>query len=126
MTKTEVIEVHLREKTTVIEIIKYLQKNGLVMQHNDETDKRSIRLAVTPKGQQVLLSIFPRMAQVASLVAGNLMDEEKMQLLYLLNKLHLFHHTIYQENHHQHPEDILKGRLPEKYIIIYYHKSFLL
>jgi DNA-binding MarR family transcriptional regulator len=115
MTKMEVIEVHLQEKTTGIEIIKRLLKNGLVEQHNDETDKRSKRLVVTTKGQQVLMGILPSMAQVASLAAGNLTNEEKMQLLYLLNKLHLFHHAIYQENRYQHPEEILKERLPDKY-----------
>jgi MarR family transcriptional regulator, lower aerobic nicotinate degradation pathway regulator len=115
MTKMEVIEAHLQEKTTGIEIIKRLIKNGLVAQYNDEADKRSKRLVVTPKGQQVLLGILPGMAQVASLVAGNLTDEEKMQLLYLLNKLHLFHHAIYQENRNMHPEEILKVKLPDKY-----------
>lgn len=115
ITKMEVIESHMQEKTTGMEIIKRLLKNGLVEQYNDQTDKRSKRLAVTPKGQQVLIEILPGMGQVASLIAGNLTIEEKMQLLYLLNKLHLFHHTIYQENRYQHPQDILKEKLPDKY-----------
>ena len=35
---------------------------ALPEQYNDETDKRSKRLVVTAKGQQVLLGIFPRWA----------------------------------------------------------------
>ncbi|MDO1448094.1 winged helix DNA-binding protein [Rhodocytophaga aerolata] len=115
MTKMEVIESHMQEKTTGMEILKRLLKNGLIEQYDDETDKRSKRLVVTQKGQQVLMGIFPSMGYVASLISGNLTTEEKMQLVYLLNKLHLFHQNIYQESRYQHPEDILKERLPDKY-----------
>jgi DNA-binding MarR family transcriptional regulator len=114
MTKMELIDAHMQEKTSGIEIIKRLLKNGLAEQFNDETDKRSKRLVVTPKGQQVLLSIFPRMANVASLTGGNLTNEEKMQLIYLLNKLHIFHHAIHLENRNLYPEEILKEKLPDK------------
>jgi DNA-binding MarR family transcriptional regulator len=110
----ELIDAHMQEKTSGIEIIKRLLKNGLAEQFNDETDKRSKRLVVTPKGQQVLLSIFPRMANVASLTGGNLTNEEKMQLIYLLNKLHIFHHAIHLENRNLYPEEILKEKLPDK------------
>jgi DNA-binding MarR family transcriptional regulator len=114
MTKMELIEAHMQEKTTGIEIIKRLLKNGLAQQHNDENDKRSKRLVVTPKGQQILLGIFPKMGKVATLLGGNLTNEEKMQLLYLLNKLQLFHHAIHLENRNKHPDEILKEKLPDK------------
>jgi DNA-binding MarR family transcriptional regulator len=117
MTKMELIDAHMQEKTTGIEIIKRLLKNGLAEQHNDEKDKRSKRLVVTPKGQQVLFGAIPQMTKVATLLGGNLTNEEKMQLLHLLNKLHLFHHAIHQDNRHMHPDEVLKKKLPDKDIL---------
>jgi MarR family transcriptional regulator, lower aerobic nicotinate degradation pathway regulator len=107
LTKTELIEMHVHEKTTGIEIIKRLLKNGLVEQRNDETDKRSKRLDLTPAGRDLLFQVFPRMGQMAALVGGNLSAEERMQLLYLLNKLHQFHNDIYHSSRDMPPEQIL-------------------
>ncbi|MBD0258055.1 MAG: MarR family transcriptional regulator, partial [Cytophagales bacterium] len=98
MTKTELIDLNIHEKTTGIEIIKRLLKNGLVEQRDDEADKRSKRLTLTARGRGVLFASFPGMGQVATLTAGNLSESEKMQLLYLLNKLHLFHNAIHKES----------------------------
>jgi DNA-binding MarR family transcriptional regulator len=97
LTKTELIELNIHEKTTGIEIIKRLLNSGLVEQRDDETDKRSKRLTLTDRGRGVLFASFPGMGQVATLTAGNLSESEKMQLLYLLNKLHLFHNAIHKE-----------------------------
>jgi hypothetical protein len=57
------------------------------------------------------------MTKVATLLGGNLTNEEKMQLLHLLNKLHLFHHAIHQDNRHMHPDEVLKKKLPDKDIL---------
>ncbi len=74
LTKTELIDMHMQEKTTGIEIIKRLLKNGLVEQRDDEADKRSKRLSLTNKGKGVLFASFPGMGKVATLVAGNLSE----------------------------------------------------
>jgi DNA-binding MarR family transcriptional regulator len=111
LTKTELIDQHLHEKTTGIEIIKRLLKNGLVEQRDDETDKRSKRLSLTGKGRGVLFASFSGMGQVATLTAGNLSESEKMQLLYLLNKLHLFHNAIYRESRDASVEETIAERL---------------
>ena len=111
MTKMELIDLNIHEKTTGIEIIKRLLKNGLVEQRHDEADKRSKRLSLTARGQCVLFATLPGMGQVATLTAGNLSESEKMQLLYLLNKLHLFHNGIYKESRDASVEAILAERL---------------
>jgi MarR family transcriptional regulator, lower aerobic nicotinate degradation pathway regulator len=114
LTKTELIDMNIHEKTTGTEIIKRLLKNGLVEQKEDETDKRSKRLLLTHKGRSALYASFPGMGKVATLVAGNLSEGEKMQLLYLLNKLHLFHNPIYKENRDMSVEEIIAEKLVPK------------
>lgn len=111
MTKMELIDYHIQEKTTGIEIIKRLLKNGLVEQQEDKADKRSKRLTLTQNGRNILFAAFPPMGNVATLVAGNLSESEKMQMLYLMNKLHLFHQPIYKECRELPVEEIIACKL---------------
>jgi MarR family transcriptional regulator, lower aerobic nicotinate degradation pathway regulator len=95
LTKIELIELNLHEKTSGMEIIKRLLARGLVQQQEGESDRRSKQLYITEIGRTVLLPIFERMHQVSQLVSGNLAEEEKQQLVSLLHKLNDFHHPIF-------------------------------
>ncbi len=95
LTKMELIELNLHEKTSGMEIIKRLLARGLVQQQEGESDRRSKQLYITEIGRTVLLPIFERMHQVSQLVSGNLASEEKKHLVGLLHKLNDFHHPIF-------------------------------
>ncbi|MFD2574117.1 MarR family winged helix-turn-helix transcriptional regulator [Spirosoma soli] len=95
MTKIDLIERNIQEKTTGTEIIRRLLANDLVEQYNDEVDKRSKRLKLTEKGVKLLNSMWPVMGQVATLLGGTLTLSEKMVLVGLLQKLHIFHNPIF-------------------------------
>jgi DNA-binding MarR family transcriptional regulator len=95
LTKMELIELNLHEKTSGMEIIKRLLARGLVQQQEGESDRRSKQLYITEIGRTVLLPIFERMHQVSQLVSGNLASEEKEHLVGLLHKLNDFHHPIF-------------------------------
>ncbi|GAB3745469.1 MarR family winged helix-turn-helix transcriptional regulator [Spirosoma pomorum] len=97
MTKIDLIERNIQEKTTGTEIIRRLLANNLVEQYKDEVDKRSKRLKLTEKGEQLLNSMWPVMGQVAALMGGTLTLSEKMVLVGLLQKLHTFHNPIFLE-----------------------------
>jgi DNA-binding MarR family transcriptional regulator len=96
-TKTELIQHAIQEKTSGMEVIKRLLKQGFIRQEEDSTDRRSKRLYITPEGQRTLFSVFEKMNQVSQIVAGNLSTSEREQLLQLLHKLHLFHKPIFLE-----------------------------
>ncbi|WP_128545981.1 MarR family winged helix-turn-helix transcriptional regulator [Larkinella soli] len=106
MTKTALIERNVHEKTTGTEIIRRLIAHGLVEQYDDEVDKRSKRLKLTDAGVGLLMRLWPVMGQVASLMGGNLTVSEKMTLVSLLQKLHLFHNSIFLEQREE-PLDAL-------------------
>lgn len=94
-TKTELIQQNINEVSSGMEIIKRLQKNGLIKSHRDENDKRATKLSATPKGHQILAAAMQEMFKATNIVAGNLNNEERLNLLTILNKLHAFHNPIF-------------------------------
>ena len=107
LTKTQVIELNIHEKNTGMEIIKRLITNKLLEQYDDTKDKRSKRLKITPLGQSELLKTFESMFKVSQIISGKLSTSEKMQLYYLLDKLHNFHNPIFLNEKDTSIDDLL-------------------
>jgi DNA-binding MarR family transcriptional regulator len=95
MTKTEIITSSVMEKTSGTEVIKRLVNNGLMREFADPDDKRSVRVAITPKGFQEVMRVLPDMGIVSKIVVGDLSATEINTLFYLLKKLDFFHNDIY-------------------------------
>lgn len=95
LSKSELIQKQVMEKTSGTEIINRLLKLGLVNQFNDETDKRSVRVRITHIGRMELLKILPHMQTVSQIVTGNLTETEKTMLAYMLRKLEHYHNDIF-------------------------------
>lgn len=95
LTKTELINKQVMEKTSGVEVIKRLLAQKLVREFADEQDKRSVRVAITPKGKKELEKVLPDMAKVSRIVVGNLTPAEINTLTYLLKKLDFFHNDIF-------------------------------
>jgi MarR family transcriptional regulator, lower aerobic nicotinate degradation pathway regulator len=113
MTKSELISRNVHEKTTGMEIIRRLISHGFVVQSDDAVDKRSQNVEITAAGQVEIFKLFEEMSKVSTLVSGNLSEQEKMILSYLLNKLDVFHRHIY--DHEKHDDlDVLMGKYFEK------------
>jgi MarR family transcriptional regulator, lower aerobic nicotinate degradation pathway regulator len=89
--KTDLIKNNMLEIPSGIEIIKRLVKHGLVSEHNDEEDKRAVKLMITEFGQKELFKIFSEMNKVGETLAGNLSPDEIYQLHTLLEKLAIHH-----------------------------------
>jgi DNA-binding MarR family transcriptional regulator len=96
MTKMELIERNIQEKPTGMEVIRRLLEKGYLDQQDDPKDGRSKRLTLTAAGRETLEGSFQAMTKVTHIVSGNLSEEEKLQLLFILQKLHEFHLPIYQ------------------------------
>ena len=95
MTKTDLIKKNFEDKPTGIQIINRLIKNGWVKQKDSSIDKRSKLLEITSKGKKELQKQMPKIRQATKIVAGNLTQEEKLELIKLLNKLEDFHQKIF-------------------------------
>lgn len=97
LSKTELINYNLQEKTSGTEVIRRLLAAGLIKQWDDEKDRRSRQIAITEHGKQLLYIVFKDMNHVGKLISGKLTVSEKLTLRYLLQKLEDFH----QEHHKQ-------------------------
>lgn len=91
MTKSQLIEQNLMEKTSGVEVIKRLLKDGLITEKPNKDDKRSKLLSITSKGTQSLEKVMKKMVTTSHLVAGNLMNHEKKELVKALKKLNEYH-----------------------------------
>ncbi len=113
LSKTELINRNAQEKTTGMEIIKRLVRIGVMIQFDDEQDKRSQRIAITDAGRGVIYSILGNMGQVSRLMSANLSENEKQVLLHLLKKLDRFHFDIFTHNRNKSLGDIIDSKLQE-------------
>ena len=96
--KTEIIDYHIHEKTTGIEILKRLKKNGFITEKKSVTDARSKSLFITETGKGIFFAHVGKMQKIGELIVGDLEEDEKLQLISLLNRLNDFHQPIYHQN----------------------------
>lgn len=97
LTKIQLIERNGHEKQTGTQIIKRLLEAGFLEEKNDEDDKRSKRVNLTKKGEEIFHGSVSKVDQTSKILSGKLSDDEKNELLKLLKKLNEFHAHIYSE-----------------------------
>lgn len=98
MTKMDLIKKNVHEKPAGMQIIKRLITNGWVSEKKSDEDKRSKIISITPKGLTALASVMEKVRDATDIVSGDLSDEEKIELIRILNKLNDFHQPIYDRN----------------------------
>jgi DNA-binding MarR family transcriptional regulator len=114
LSKTELINKNVHEKTTGMEIIKRLVKTGLMVQYDDVDDKRSQRIAISPEGRKVVYSILGNMGDVSRIMSANLTENEKSILIYLLKKLDQFHFDIFTHDRNESLQGIIQTRIKDE------------
>jgi DNA-binding MarR family transcriptional regulator len=110
LTKTELINKQVMEKTSGTEVIKRLAAQGMIREFADASDKRSIRVVISDMGRIEIIRILPEMAKVSQIVVGNLSDAEIKTLSYLLKKLDFFHNDIFMNKRHLGLDDIMQEK----------------
>lgn len=95
LTKTELINKVVLEKTSGVEIINRLIHQNFIEQFDDLTNKRNVRIKITELGKLEIVKILPFMKKVSVVVAANLSETEKKALIYILKKLDNFHNDIF-------------------------------
>lgn len=98
MIKMDLIKKNVHDKPAGMQIINRLITKGWVDQTNSEIDKRSKYLKINDKGLAVLEQQMEKIRKASEIVTGDLTDNEKMELIRLLNKLNEFHMPIYDKN----------------------------
>ncbi len=101
ITKTQLINSQIMEKTSGTEIIKRLIKLGLIDEKEDHDDRRSKQVYITESGRNEIISLLPVIDTVADIVIANLSLEERNSLAYLLNKMDHYHNDIFLNKKNQ-------------------------
>lgn len=89
--KSALKEASLLEFSTLSHILLRLRQAGLIREHLHAQDKRVFKVFITPKGRATLIKAYKRLSAIHPPVEGNFNPEEKLTLMYMLNRLHDFH-----------------------------------
>lgn len=106
MNKTALINLNIVEIPSGMDIIKRLTKQGFIIGIKDPNDKRAKLLNITPVGRQIVGMTIVKLQQIAKIVAGDLTNDEQVQLLNILEKLNHFHSKIHQNHWKSNLEEV--------------------
>ncbi|MFC4666796.1 MarR family winged helix-turn-helix transcriptional regulator [Falsiporphyromonas endometrii] len=77
MTKTQLNNANAMEKTSGAEVIRRLNKAGLVEQKESPVDRRSMDVSITKEGKEELKKVLPHLFACASILTAGLSKEQK-------------------------------------------------
>lgn len=72
---------------TVTQLIRGLEDSGLVIRHNDQIDRRVVRITLTPEGRQVSQRVKDRWNEQFSELVQHLGEEQSKTLAHLLSEV---------------------------------------
>lgn len=96
-TKSELIQANVGETSGGMDIIRRLEREGLLETFADPEDKRAVRVRLTEKGRMVFISVLPKLDQAGQIIKGRMQPRELMALNRQLADLDSFHCRIYNE-----------------------------
>jgi DNA-binding MarR family transcriptional regulator len=97
LSKIQLIEKNGHEKQTGTQIIKRLLEAGFLAEKDDAEDKRSKRLSLTKKGEEIFHQSVEKVNKTSKALSAILNSDEKNDLLKTLQKLNEFHAHIYKQ-----------------------------
>jgi len=95
LTKTELNNMNVMEKTSGNEVIRRLSKAGLVSESRDKDDRRSMRVYITEIGRAELARLFPELNKAAIILSGKLTGSQKKDLMDLQETLCSHHQDMF-------------------------------
>ena len=108
LTKTELVETTINERTSGMLVIKRLIDRGFVLQSDDTNDRRSRQLTITAEGMAMLQAVQPAMNQATTLLKGDLSVAEQQQLGTLLARLDQFHKPLFLDHKDASLSDLIR------------------
>jgi DNA-binding MarR family transcriptional regulator len=109
ITKTELIHKMIYDKTSGIELINRLIKQGMIMETENPADKRSKLIQISDLGRQTLFGSFEELTKVSRIIPGKLTSDEVHTLIHLLDKLDHHHLNIWAHHKESDLDTILRA-----------------
>jgi DNA-binding MarR family transcriptional regulator len=105
--KTEVINVHLVEFTTGMDIIKRLLNQKLIVESLNEADKRSKLVHTTEAGKAVLNNSLRQMDAEKEMFLACINTNKWKKIMSTLEELNSFHNSIYLKHNNKNDAELI-------------------
>lgn len=109
MKKSELIQMNVGETSSGMDIIKRLEREGVLESFDDEEDKRAKRVRLTERGKGVFFSVLQPLQRVGKIVKAHMSEEDVAKLVKVLGALDGFHKKIYDDLKEYNLDEIEKG-----------------
>jgi len=83
----ELVKATSVDQATIRGIVDRLKARGLVELSKDEADGRKVIIAIQPKGEALLQTMYPQARQISEKTMARLNPAERVALLFLLRKI---------------------------------------
>jgi DNA-binding MarR family transcriptional regulator len=99
------------KKNTISSLLRGLEESGYVERNLDPKDKRVFLIRITEAGRKMMQTVGPQRLNMMNDLASELTDEEKTQLIFLLEKLRASMQKKVDFTLHETPENIEESDL---------------
>ena len=113
MTKTELNNLNVMEKTSGTEVINRLLRRGLIEQHVNEEDHRSFYVSITEKGREEVVKLFPELKKIVTIFFSGITLPQKIVLHQLHQRLADCNQVFFLEHRDENIEELYR-RVNEK------------
>ena len=113
MTKTELNNLNVMEKTSGTEVINRLLRSGLIEQHVNEEDHRSFYVSITDKGRGEVMRLFPELKKIVTVFFSGITLPQKIVLHQLHQRLADRNQVFFLEHRDENIEELYR-RVNEK------------
>ena len=96
LSKMELMNLNLLEKSSGIEIIKRLLKYKLIIEVEGIKDKREKIISLTTKGKDLTMKFQKKLEKLSNHIVGDLSEEEKLKVLSILTRLNQYHKPYFE------------------------------
>ena len=113
--KTEVIYANLFELSSGTDMLNRMKKRGLIKEYADKEDKRSKRIELTAKGEQVSKDSITRIEKNAIMIMSGLTADDKDLCIQLLKNVEIKFSALWQKHKGKEFEEIYKEIMGENH-----------
>lgn len=108
MTKTELNNLNVMEKTSGTEVINRLLRRGLIEQHVNEEDHRSFYVSITEKGREEVVKLFPELKKIVTIFFSGITLPQKIVLHQLHQRLADCNQVFFLEHRDENIEELYR------------------
>lgn len=95
MTKTQLFKSSIMEKSYGTEVLRRLYKQGMIVETESSTDRRSKLVSISEYGLEILNKYESKLNNVANHVVAKLSEDDKLKLVQILQYLHQYHYEFF-------------------------------